>query len=324
MSAFLSPLYLIYGEEELLRVEALDKLRSQAKKQHFDNKEIYSTDAPQFDWYGLLADLGNTGLFSDKKLLEIHIPNGKPGKQGSEVLQKIAENMPKDTVTIVILPKLERSQIQSKWFAALSKNGTVIEAKTVNLTALPEWIRQRLYHHGLHIEDDALSLFVERVEGNLLAAKQEIDKLVLQYEKGHKLNIQETEQAVANVARFDVFQLSSAWMSANPIRVEQLLNNLQADEDTPILPLWVLTEDIRTLIRLSAALKQGQDPHNLRTELKLWGDKIRTAPQAAKRISTIKLISALQECARIDRQIKGAETGNAWDSLSRLFFSLAT
>ena len=161
------------------------------------------------------------------------------------------------------------------------------------------------------------------MEGNLLAAKQEIDKLALLYPAGHELGIAETEAAVADVARFDVFQLAAAWMSGEPARVVRLLEGLEADGEEPVMLLWMLADDIRTLIRLTAALKQGQTVAQVRNSLRLWGSKQQLAPLAVRRIPTPRLIAALQECARIDRIIKGAETGEAWPAIRQLLVSLA-
>ncbi|MDO5059507.1 MAG: DNA polymerase III subunit delta, partial [Neisseria sp.] len=317
----LQPLYLIHGEEDLLRVEALDGLRASAKRQGY-NREVYTPET-QADWDEVFSSAGSLGLFADLKLLEIHIPNGKPGKAGGEALQRLAENLPQDTVTVVMLPKLERAQTQAKWFTALAAVGTVAEAKAVGIQVLPKWIEGRLKKHGLAIEAEALALFAERVEGNLLAAKQEIDKLALLHPEGSVLTMADAEQAVANVARFDVFQLAQAWMSGNAARTLHLLEGLEAEGEEPVLLLWTLAEDIRTLIRLAAALKQGQSVQAVRNSLRLWGDKQTLAPMAVRRIPVPKLIGALQECARIDRIIKGAEEGDAWAAFKHLAGSLA-
>ncbi|HGO9198200.1 TPA: DNA polymerase III subunit delta, partial [Neisseria meningitidis] len=261
--------------------------------------------------------------FADLKLLELHIPNGKPSKTGGEALQDFAARLPEDTVTLVLLPKLEKTQLQSKWFAALAAKGEVWEAKPVGAAALPQWIRGRLDKIGLGIEADALALFAERVEGNLLAARQEIDKLALLYPKGHTVNIDEAQTAVANVARFDVFQLAGAWMKGDVPRVCRLLDGLQEEGEEPVLLLWAVAEDVRTLIRLAAALKQGQSIQSVRNGLRLWGDKQTLAPLAVKRISVVRLLDALKTCAQIDRIIKGAEEGDAWTVFKRLVVSLA-
>ena len=318
----LKPLYVIHGEEELLRIEALDALRAAAKKQGYLNREVYTADNA-FDWNELLHSAGGAGLFADLKLLELHIPNGKPGKTGGEALQTFASRLPEDTVTVVLLPKLEKNQLQSKWFAALAAKGGVREAKPVGAAALPQWIRGRLGKIGLFIEADALALFAERVEGNLLAACQEIDKLGLLYPKGHTVNIDEAQTAVANVARFDVFQLAGAWMKGDVPRVCRLLDGLQEEGEEPVLLLWAVAEDIRTLIRLVASLKQGQSVQSVRNSLRLWGEKQTLAPIAVKRISISRLLDALKTCAKIDRIIKGAEEGDSWAAVRQLVISLA-
>ena len=318
----LQALYVLHGEEALLRIEALDAIRAAAKEQGYLNRETHTPDTAA-DWQDFLASANSIGLFAELKLLEIHLPGGKPGKAGGEALEQLAANLPPDTVTVILLPKLERTQTQAKWFAALSRSGTVAEAKAVDAQALPGWIRGRLAQHHLSIGNEALALFAERVEGNLLAAKQEIDKLALLYPAGHELGIAETEAAVADVARFDVFQLAAAWMSGEPARVVRLLEGLEADGEEPVMLLWMLADDIRTLIRLTAALKQGQTVAQVRNSLRLWGSKQQLAPLAVRRIATPRLISALQECARIDRIIKGAETGEAWPDIRQLLVSLA-
>ena len=255
--------------------------------------------------------------------MEIHIPNGKPGKNGGEALLSLVENLPDDTVTVVMLPKLEKAQTQAKWFAAMARQGVVLEAKAVSGNALPAWIKGRLKNAGLDIEADALTLFAERVEGNLLAAKQEIDKLALLHPGGSIISVADAELAVANVARFDVFQLASAWMKGDAVRTLHLLEGLEAEGEEPVLLLWAVAEDIRTLIRLAAAFKQGQSVQSVRNSLRLWGDKQTLAPLAVKRLSVSRLIGALQECARIDRMIKGAEDGDAWAAFRQMVYGLA-
>ena len=263
-------------------------------------------------------------MFADLKLLEIHVPSGKVGKNGGEALQQLAENLPRDAVTLIVFPKLERAQTQAKWFAALSKHGTMLEAKAVSANALPAWINTRLQQHGLEAEAAAVALFAERVEGNLLAAKQEIDKLALLFPKGHLISIQDAQESIANVARFDVFRLAAAWMSGNVRRTAHLLDGLAADDEEPVLLLWAIAEDVRTLIRLSAALKQGKTVQAVRNELRLWGDKQQYASQAVKRLTVPRLMNALKTCAQIDRQIKGAEAGEAWATLRQLVMQLAS
>ena len=315
--------YLIHGDEELLRIEAVDMLRAAAQQQGYRQRTVYTAEGSHFDWNAVLAETQSMGLFSEQKWLEIHIPSGKPGKSGGDALCELAERLPDAMVLVLVLPKLDKAQQQSKWFGAFSRLGAVVEAQPITGHALPAWIRERLRLHRLDIESDALTLFAERVEGNLLAAKQEIDKLLLLYEAGHLLQTADIEQAIAQVARFDVFQLSSAWMAGDMARVARLLDGLQAEGDEPVLMLWSVAEDIRTMIRLAAALRQGKTVAHVRNELRLWGDKAQYAAQAAYRFSAGQWLEWLQECAKIDRQIKGAEDGNAWDSLRHLLMRLS-
>lgn len=314
--------YLIHGEEDLLRIEATDAIRAAARKQNFNDRQVMVVETG-FDWSLLQAATQSVGLFADKKLLEIHLPTGKPGKEGSAILQQLAENLPEDICMILVLPKMERIQTQSKWFQSWSKAATIIEAKTVDLATLPQWVKKRLKAQNLDINDDALALFVEKVEGNLLAAQQEIDKLALIHPKGHLVTITDAEQAIANVARFDVLQLSSSWMKGDTTRLLRLIESLTAEGGEPVLVLWAISEDIRTLLRLLAAFKQGKTVNELRQSLRLWGIKQTLAPLAARRIGAKRLLAALQLCARIDRQIKGVENGNAWTEIKYLLLSLA-
>lgn len=322
LHAPLQRLYVLHGEEELLRVEAVDALRAAAKTQAYAIRETHQVEGANFDWHALLSDADSVSLFGERKLLEIHIPNGKVGKAGGDALQEWAHRLPVDTVTVIVLPKLDKAQTQSKWFTTLNQYGAILEAKPIVGNMLPAWLRERLQQHDLDIEADALALFAERVEGNLLAAKQEIDKLALLYPSGHVLNLDDVQAAIANVARFDVFQLAAAWMGGDARRVAHLLDGLQAEGDEPVLVLWAVAEDVRTLIRLTAAVKQGKTVQQVRQELRLWGDKQTVAPRAAARLSPSQLLRALQTCAQIDRQIKGAETGHAWTNLRHLVMSL--
>lgn len=318
----LAPLYVIHGEEALLSLEALDALRAAAKAQGYLSREQAIVEA-HFDWSAWLQDNDSVSLFSEQKLLELHIPTGKPGKEGGDALQQLAARLPQDTVVVVFLPKLERVQLQSKWFTALAQVGQVLEAKVIGLEGLPAWLSGRLADQNLSMTSEALTLFAERVEGNLLAAKQELDKLALIFPEGTELSWDDVQDAIANVARFDVFQLASAWMRGDATRVVRLLEGLAQEGGEPVLLLWALSEDIRLLLRLKAGLAQNQTIQSMSRALRLWGEKQNLAPQALNRLGTGQLLSALQTCAQIDRQIKGAEDGDAWLGLKNLALTLA-
>lgn len=318
-------LNLIYGEEDLLRFEALDALRQKAKNTGFEEREILLVET-SFNWQNLAMAFENVSLFAVKKLIEIHIPSGKPGKMGGDELQALPAKLAHrgDLSVVIFLPKLDRSQQQTKWFKTIKEAAEVTEAKAILKTQLPLWIKQRLANYRLRIEEEALLLFADRVEGNLLAASQEIEKMALIYAPDTILGFAEIQQAIAQVARFDIFQLSEAWMKGDLQRLMKLLDGLQEEEIEPVLLLWIISDDIRTLFLFSGAMRKGEDPYAIRKSLRLWGNKLQHVQVAAKRISPRRLISALQQCAQIDRQIKGVEAGDLWLNIHQLLISLAS
>jgi len=317
----LAPLYLLHGEETLLALEAADSVRGQARQQGYLEREVLTVEAG-FDWSQLREAMSSVSLFASLKLLEIRIPGGKPGNEGAEALQQLAANPPTDTITLITLPRLEKAQLQSKWFVALERAAVVVEAKPVARQELGGWIARRMKRQQQQLSPEALSFFVDRVEGNLLAARQEVDKLALLYPAG-ELTLEQLREAVANVARFDVFHLSESWLSGDGARVQRMLDGLLAEGESPVLVLWSFTEDVRMLLRLRQGLKDGRQLREMARELRLWGDKQKLAEPALRRIGPRKLMTALSECARIDQQIKGVAQGEPWDALRRLATLLA-
>ncbi len=317
----LRPLYLIHGEEALLSLEACDAIREAARAKGYLDREVLTIEG-NFDWSRLTDALTSVSLFATQKVLEVRIPGGKPGTEGAEALSRLAATPPEDTITLVVLPRMERAQQQSKWFQALEGKAQVIHAAPVGRNELPGWIGRRLKAQGQSLAPDAMAFFVDRVEGNLLAARQEIDKLALLYPKG-VLDMAALSDAVANVARFDVFHLSEAWLAGEEARVLRMLEGLEAEGESPVLALWSFTEDVRMLIRLGRALEEGRQIRDLVRDLKLWGARQKLAEPALRRIGGRILREALAECARIDRLIKGVEQGDAWQAMRVLALRLA-
>lgn len=313
--------YVVFGEEDLLRIEAVDALRAAARAQEYFDRQVLSVEG-NFDWSLLHEATQSMGLFSERKLIEIHIPTGKPGKEGAERLLQAAAAFAEDTVTVLVLPNMDKTQQKSKWFQAWLQAACVLECKAVSVAQLPQWIEKRLQQHRLSIDADALDVLAQRVEGNLLAAKQEIDKLALLHGTGARLNLQDAQQAVADVARFDVFDLAQSWMQGNVSRVLQLLASLQSEGDEPVLVVWAVSEDLRAMLRLKAGLSSGESEQILRRNLRLWGDKYAWAQQALRRVGARRVLAALQQCALIDRQIKGAAEGEAWQQMQNMLLDL--
>ncbi|AXK39097.1 DNA polymerase III subunit delta [Crenobacter cavernae] len=317
----LAPLYFVHGEEALIALEAADAIRAAARAAGYGEREVLIAEGG-FDWSRLAEASQSLSLFTSLKLLEIRIPGGKPGNEGAAALQALAEAPPADTLMLVILPKLEKTQLSSKWFTALAAAAQVVEAKPVGRAELPGWIARRLKRQGQTLSAEALQFFADRVEGNLLAARQEVDKLALLFPEG-EIGFDDLRASVANVARFDVFQLSEAWLSGDGARVARMLDGLEAEGEAPVLVLWAASEDVRTLLKLRQGLKDGRTVRDLARELRLWGDRQRLAEPALKRIGPRTLMELLPECARADRQIKGAEVGDAWLTLRRVAARLA-
>jgi DNA polymerase-3 subunit delta len=317
----LAPLYLIHGEEALLALEAADQIRETARAKGFLEREVLTVEAG-FDWSQLTDAMTSVSLFASQKVLEVRIPGGKPGTEGAEALMRLAAAPPDDTVTLVILPKLERQQQQAKWFQALEKSATVVHAAAIERAALPGWIGRRLQAQGQSLGTEALGFFSDRVEGNLLAARQEVDKLGLLYPRG-ELTLDMLREAVANVARFNVFHLSESWLAGDTARAVRMLEGLEAEGEAPVLVLWSFTEDIRMLLRLRQGLKEGRNPRDMSRELRLWGNKQKLAEPALRRIGARKLMNGLESCSRIDRQIKGVEPGEPWRTLRVLAADLS-
>ncbi|MBV8045819.1 MAG: DNA polymerase III subunit delta, partial [Paludibacterium sp.] len=309
-----------HGEEALVALEAADLIRAAARQQAYLEREVLTVEAG-FDWSSLIDAMSSVSLFASRKVLEIRIPSGRPGVEGAEALTRLAEHPPEDTVTLVLLPKMERQQ-QGKWFQALEKAAMVLHAAPIDRQALPGWINRRLQAQGLSMSAEALTFFVDRVEGNLLAARQEVDKLGLLYPQG-ELTLEMLRDLVANVARFDVFHLSESWLEGDAARALRMLEGLEAEGEAPVLVLWSFSEDVRMLLRLRQGLKEGRQVRDLSRELRLWGNKQRLAEPALRRIGARRLMQALETCARVDRQIKGVEQGEPWRTLKVLAHQLS-
>jgi len=326
-------LYVLHGDEPLLMQEAADAIRNLARVQGHIERTVYTVQGAHFDWSEVLAAGGALSLFADKQLVEIRIPSGKPGKDGSAALQTLAEgaSQQEDTLTLVTLPRLDAATRKSAWFAALEQSGVSIAVETVERNALPAWIAQRLQQQGQHVQSgeqgqQALQFFADRVEGNLLAAHQEILKLALLHPPG-ELTLPAIEAAVLNVARYDVFKLSDAVLSGNILRVHRMLEGLQAEGETPVLVHYTLGEDIRALKRVKDAVAAGKPMPMALREQRVWGVRERQFERVLPRLSVARLQGLLQAAHQVDGVVKGLKTpgwpADAWQALERLALRLA-
>jgi len=316
----LRPLYLVYGEELLLALEASDRIRAKALEQGFSERRVLIVE-PGFDW-GELAMLSNSlSLFAPKRVLDLRIPTGKPGKEGSEALQSLAASLPADTVTLVTLPGVDRQSQSSKWFQALDQSGLVVQAAVIKRERLGQWIASRLSQQGQTADAQTIELLIDRVEGNLMAAYQEVQKLALLFGAG-PLRFEEVKQAVVDVARFNVFDIGAALLRGDRAHFVRILDGLQAEGAAAPLVLWAIAEEARTLAKVQAATARGQPLAQVLRDARVWGARQDLMPAALRRLSQSQLIAALRRAADIDRMIKGLASGDAWDALLQLGLEL--
>lgn len=307
----LRSLYTVHGDEPLLVQETCDAIRSVARAQGYTERTVHTVAGAHFDWSEVLASGGSLSLFADRQLIEVRIPSGKPGKDGSQALQQMAEAAQgSDSVlTLVVLPRLDGMTLKGAWFGALEANGVTLKIDPVERQALPAWIAQRLQLQGQHVAagepgQRTLQFFADRVEGNLLAAHQEIQKLGLLYPAG-ELSFDQVESAVLNVARYTPFKLAEAVLAGQLLRVQRMLDGLQAEGEAPVLVHWALAEDIRTLHRVRLSLDAGRPLPVALRESRVWGVKERLMERILPLLSSATLGKWLDDAHTVDGIVKG-------------------
>ena len=316
----LAPLYVIASDEHLLALEAADKIRKTARTQGLTERDVLQVDR-SFKWGELLAANQSQSLFGDRKLIELRIPTGKPGKDGSQALQAYTASLSPDNVTLITLPKLDWATQKSAWVGSLQQAGVYLDIPVVERSQLPAWIGVRLAAQQQSADRASLDFIADRVEGNLLAAHQELLKLGLLYPAG-KLDAQQIRDAVLNVARFDVFKLNEAMLAGDTARLVRMIDGLQGEGEALPLVLWAMAEEIRTLLKIRSGADAGRSVSQLCAEYRVRKDKLRLVETAVRRVSLPVLEKALQDCAQVDRMIKGlrakAFAGDAWDGILQL------
>ena len=321
----LKPLYTVHGDEPLLAQEAADAVRDAARAAGYTERKVFVASGAHFDWSAVLGAAQAMSLFAERQLIEIRIPSGKPGKEGSEALQRYCERLPDDVLTIVHLPKLDYQQAKAAWFNALDAAGVTVRVETLARNALPAWLAQRLARQGQHVQageagQRTLSFFADRVEGNLLAAHQEIQKLALLHPAG-ELSFEQVESAVLNVARFDVSKLTEAIWTGQVPRTLRMLAGLQAEGEAAVLVHWTLAEDIRTLARARTALDNGKPLPMALKEARVWGVKEKLFERALPLLADHQLAHLLAAGNVCDGIVKGLKHPDwpqePWQALQR-------
>jgi DNA polymerase-3 subunit delta len=313
----LKPVYVVYGDEPLLVIEAADAIRAAARRHGFDERQVL-TAISGFNWLELHHAAGNMSLFGSRTLIDLRIPTGKPGRDGGAALQDYCARPSAAALLLVTLPGLDWSEEKAVWLKALADAGVAIKLIPPNLAELPAWIAGRLRRQQQSADKDALRFIAERVEGNLLAAHQEILKLGLLYPAG-ALALSQVQEAVLNVARYDLDGLREALLAGDVARLCRTLDGLQHEGEAPLLVLWAMTEELRALAQVKAGLELGQPVDTLLREARVRGPRQSLFKRALQRIDGARANAALSRAARIDRMIKGAAgAGDVWDEFLRL------
>jgi len=318
----LGPLWVLHGNEPLLVLEAADAIRAAARRQGYEERETLVV-GQGFRWEGLALAAGNMSLFGGAKLIDLRIPSGKPGRDGGDALQRYVAALPAQTLTLVTLPELDWQARKTGWFKALADTGNALELNAPERERLPDWIARRLAAQEQTAAPDALAFIADHVEGNLLAAHQEILKLGLLHPKG-ALSLEQVQDAVLNVARYDIDKLRQAVIEGDPARCARLLEGLRGEGAAAPLVLWALASETRSLATLRAGQDEGQPlPALLKAERVFDERRKQAVNRALSRLGSPALRAALLHAARIDRMIKGLARGDVWDEFLQLALRLA-
>jgi DNA polymerase-3 subunit delta len=318
----LLPIYFISGEEPLQLGELADAIRKAAKQAGFENREILSVETG-FEWSQLVFAADSMSIFADKKIIDLRLPSGTPGTEGGKALSNYCDRLPDDTLLLITAGKVAGSSLKSKWLEALDKKGLIIQVWPLEGQDLLGFLEQRLHQRGLSADREGLRILASRIEGNLLAAAQEIEKLYVLYGTG-KLSSQQIFDVVADSSRYDVFKLMDCVLAANVSRILKVLSGLRSEGIAPPIVLWALTRDARLLIKIKLALSQGQNKELVFKNNQIWDKRKPLVSNALNRLSDHDLNEVLVLSAKADRQIKGQERGDVWEILLTICLKFAS
>lgn len=317
----LAALYVIHGDEPLLALEAADAIRAAARRRGHAEREVLQVERG-FDWSALAHAGASLSLFGGAKIVELRVPSGKPGAEGGAAIVAYCARLAPEVLTIVSLPRLDRATQSSSWFRALSEHGTVVDIFAIERARLPAWIGSRLARQGQRAATEVLEFIADRVEGNLLAAHQEVQKLALLAPRG-ELSLDVVREAVANVARYDAFDASSALLAGDTARYARVIAGLRNEGEAPTLVLWAIAEDLRALARVQDGLRAGRALDPLLRENRVWGARQNAVRAGLRRVARASIERAIRRAAEIDRAIKGVAKADPWEGFVRLGLELA-
>lgn len=317
----LAPCYLVSGDEPLLVQEALDAIRKSARQNGFATRDLHVA-ARGFSWDELLASSGNLSLFSDKKIVELRLPTGKPGREGSARIAEMAAQQAPDILFLVVSPKLDKRGGGAKWVKALDASGATIEIWPIGPRELPGWINARMRQQGLTPDREAVSLIADRVEGNLLAAQQEIEKLRLLCGEG-PISVADVEAAVADSSRFDVYKLVDAAVAGDTARALRILDNVRAEGIEAPIVVWALTRELRVLVSLAELVQTGADLSGALQRSGVWRSRQGIVRSCVSRHQAAGLYQLMKTARRADAAAKGQAPGDPWQLFAEMIVTIS-
>jgi len=318
----LLPCYLVTGDEHLLVQEILDAIRAAARAQGFGTRDLF-VQTTGFDWSELSAAGGNMSLFAERQIIELRLPTGKPGVKGSAAIAEFAANAGEDILFIVSAPKLDRNAAKAKWASALDQQGAVVQVWPVSPRDLPGWINARMKQAGLQPDRDAVQLIADRVEGNLLAAQQEIEKLRLLHGEG-SITAEHVDAAVADSSRFDVYKLVDAAVGGNPSRALRILNGVRSEGVEPVIVMWALTRELRTLANLADSIRNGTDLSSAMRQARVWQNRQGLVRACIGRHQSGDFYTLLKRSRDADAAAKGQLRADPWQLATDIVLDLAS
>ena len=314
----LAPVYVVTGDEPLLVSEALKEIRVRARQDGFEQREHYVVERSNtFNWQELEANANNLSLFSNRRVIELRLPTPRPGDLGSRTLRALVERSDPDLILLIATTRLDKAAAKSVWVRCIEKHGVVVQVWPIGRPELPRWIARRAATSGLNFTASAAELLADRVEGNLLAADQEIQKLVMSLGKGTADELAVLEEVASNT-RFDVFRLADAILSGDAGRAMRVLDGLRIEGIAPALVLWAISRDLCLLARLKVAALIGESEASSLKRHRVWQRRQPLVKNALKRFELDQLTSLLVRASEVDSVIKGTLRGNSWDELIRL------
>lgn len=313
-------LFVLVGDEPLFMTECMDAIRTSARAAGAAERASFIVER-YFNWQHIQQFTQHFSLFSEQRILEINIPTGKPGVDGAKVLETLVNEPPADTTVIISLPKADRDMSNSNWFKALQQ-GVVLDLASIEPARLPAWIASRLQAQGQNTSEASLQFIAHLVEGNSLAAHQEIQKLGLLYPAG-TISDEAVKACVLNVARFDAFQLGESMLQGDSARTMRILTGLQEEGEQAVAVMNPLVWLLRPMLKIKLAVQQGTALNQAMTQAKVFGDRQNIMKRGVDLLQLKHIEAALEKLAEIDRIAKGVKQGDAWLELSRLCVGLA-